>query len=146
MTVGGRILAWALWNDVIVSTSVCLFQQSFHCLMYYYTRCRPSGLHEVHYFYITFDAESILTSLTRRRRRALLNPVTDSSQASPHIPVGPKKDYSLKEGQTFSISIPGHSKPSTENSLLASSSSGSTTSGSSAIPFLPPPPAAPRKR
>ena len=111
----------------------------------YYSRCRPSGLHEVHYFF-NVDAEFILTSLTRRRRKALLNPVTDSSQSSPHTPVGPKKDYSLKEGQTFSISIPGHSKPSAENTFLGSSSLGSTASSSSTIPLLPPPPGAPRKR
>jgi hypothetical protein len=41
----------------------------------------------------------------RRREKARLNPASSSDETteSPHIPAGPKKDYSLKEGQTFSI-------------------------------------------
>jgi hypothetical protein len=73
-----------------------------------------------------------------RRRRALLNPITDVAQPSPHLPAGPKKDYSLKEGQTFSIAIPGHARLTT----LASQ----TSSVNNAIPLLPPPPTASRKR
>jgi hypothetical protein len=55
----------------------------------------------------------------------------------------PKVDYSLKEGQTFKITIPG-GKPgaSTSTSGTSSSTSSSTTT---AIPLLPPPPGA-RKR
>lgn len=81
-----------------------------------------------------------------RRRRAALDPALDSSEASPHIPAGPKKDYSLKEGQTFTISIPSRNKPTAGNSLLgATSTSSSTTSDGSAFPLLPPPPSATKR-
>jgi hypothetical protein len=91
----------------------------------------------------SFDFNVALQDYTKRQK-ALLNPATDLAQPSPHLPAGPKMDYSLKEGQTFSISIPGHNKPVTENNLLASSTSASTAS-SSGIPLLPPPPGANRK-
>ena len=83
-----------------------------------------------------------------------MNPNEASAdQPSPHVPAGPKKDYTLKEGQTFSISIPGKPK-ATQNSssginLLGGSSGGSgfSSSSSGGIPaLLPPPPSAPRKR
>ncbi|KIY65493.1 adaptin ear-binding coat-associated protein 1 NECAP-1 [Cylindrobasidium torrendii FP15055 ss-10] len=64
---------------------------------------------------------------------------------SPHV--GPKKDYSLKEGQTFTINIPGRNKPAankTNNDLMGGSSSAS--GGLSGIPLLPPPPSSTRKR
>ncbi|KAF9520001.1 hypothetical protein BS47DRAFT_918793 [Hydnum rufescens UP504] len=55
-----------------------------------------------------FDFNVALQDYTKRQK-ALLNPVSpsDEPEPSPHIPAGPKRDYSLKEGQTFSISIPG---------------------------------------
>lgn len=89
-----------------------------------------------------------------RRWKALKNPgEAQANEPSPHIPAGPKKDYTLKEGQTFSISIPGKSKASQTNStgvnLLGggSGSAGFSSSGSGGIPaLLPPPPSAPRKR
>lgn len=76
-----------------------------------------------------------------RRAKAALNPPSPTTDTpSPHLPAGPKKDYSLKEGQTFSISIPGKSSSkSGGTSLLTSSGTGNTASGGS-IPLLPPPP------
>ncbi|KAI1794655.1 adaptin ear-binding coat-associated protein 1 [Ganoderma leucocontextum] len=89
-----------------------------------------------------------------KRWRTLKNPAEAlADQPSPHMPAGPK-DYTLKEGQTFSISIPGRpNKPTSTSSsgvnLLGDLSSGSGLSSSSSGGFptlLPPPPSAPRKR
>jgi hypothetical protein len=91
----------------------------------------------------SFDFNVALQDYTKRFK-ARNNPPspTESSSSSSNLP---KKDYSLKEGQTFSISIPGRNKPSSgTNSSLLGSDSGSS-SGSSGFPMLPPPPSA-RKR
>ncbi|PPQ66449.1 hypothetical protein CVT26_011207 [Gymnopilus dilepis] len=94
----------------------------------------------------SFDFNVALQDYTKRRRAAL-NPPSESSETSPHIPAGPKKDYSLKEGQTFTISIPGRNKGTTNNSLLGNANaSSSSTSGGPAFPLLPPPPSAPKRR
>ncbi|KAJ7481182.1 adaptin ear-binding coat-associated protein 1 [Mycena galericulata] len=106
----------------------------------------------------SFDFNVALQDYTKRRKAAL-NPPTDSSdEPSPHIPAGPKKDYSLKEGQTFSISIPGRASKATNSTTLpttnllgdlASISSGAApSSGSSGggVPLLPPPPSSNRRR
>ncbi|KAJ7085676.1 hypothetical protein B0H15DRAFT_845889 [Mycena belliarum] len=103
----------------------------------------------------SFDFNVALQDYTKRRKAAL-NPPSSSDEPSPHIPAGPKKDYSLKEGQTFSISIPGRTNktatPST-NLLgdLSSLSSGTAASsgsigGGGGFPMLPPPPSSNRKR
>ncbi|KAF8911049.1 hypothetical protein CPB84DRAFT_1763227 [Gymnopilus junonius] len=93
----------------------------------------------------SFDFNVALQDYTKRRR-ATLNPTSDSSEDSPHIPAGPKKDYSLKEGQTFTISIPGRNKPAASTSLLGvTNTSSSTTSGGSSFPLLPPPPGASKR-
>ncbi|KAG8752145.1 hypothetical protein FRC14_007293, partial [Serendipita sp. 396] len=55
----------------------------------------------------------------------------------------PKVDYSLKEGQTFRINIPGK-KTSGTSSPAPAQSSASTSSGGP-IPLLPPPPGGLRK-
>ncbi|KAI0723926.1 adaptin ear-binding coat-associated protein 1 NECAP-1 [Cerioporus squamosus] len=98
----------------------------------------------------SFDFNVALQDYTKRWR-ALKNPSeAPANEPSPHIPAGPKKDYTLKEGQTFSISIPGKPKASPNSTginLLGGSSGGGLSSGSGGIPaLLPPPPSAPRKR
>jgi len=93
----------------------------------------------------SFDFNVALQDYTKRHKAAL-NPVTsESDEPSPHVPAGPKKDYSLKEGQTFSISIPGRAKATTANSLLGSTAS-AATSTSSTVPLLPPPPSSTKRR
>ena len=72
-------------------------------------------------------------------------PDADADKPSPHLPTGPKKDYSLKDGQTFSISIPGKTKntqPGSVSDLLGSGSNNSSggSGGGGAFPLLPPPP------
>jgi len=95
----------------------------------------------------SFDFNVALQDYTKRQK-ALLNPQTDAEEPSPHVPTGPKKDYTLKEGQTFSINIPGRNKASGANSLLAASkpTSASTSNSNAPIPLLPPPPSATRRR
>jgi len=109
-----------------------------------------------------------------KRWKARMNPPspTEADTPSPHVPSGPKKDYSLKDGQTFTISIPGRgnasaNKPSStagpgldsfdlfggsgssttsSSSSTTSTSSGATSGGGGAFPLLPPPPSAPKRK
>jgi len=93
----------------------------------------------------SFDFNVALQDYTKRYRAKLEPPTPD--QPSPHLPPGPKKDFSLKEGQTFSIAIPGKSKPSNDvTSLLGGNTSQTSSSGSGGIPLLPPPPSASKRR
>ncbi|KAH8099596.1 hypothetical protein BXZ70DRAFT_1008997 [Cristinia sonorae] len=103
----------------------------------------------------SFDFNVALQDYTKRWR-ALQNPQSaEENKPSPHVPAGPKKDYSLKDGQTFSINIPGRKSNNSATAtstfdLLGGSSSASSSSTSSGggggFPLLPPPPSAPRKR
>ncbi|KAK2466826.1 hypothetical protein APHAL10511_001084 [Amanita phalloides] len=79
----------------------------------------------------SFDFNVALQDYTKRFR-AKRSPVIQADQPTAQ-PSGPKKDYSLKEGQTFSIKLPG--RGSTDKSLISNKSA----SGSS-VPLLPPPP------
>ena len=57
----------------------------------------------------------------------------------------PKKDYSLKEGETITVNIggrPGWSTGQDEAHTAATGLKASTASNASAVPFLPPPPSA----
>ncbi|EGN95646.1 hypothetical protein SERLA73DRAFT_142488 [Serpula lacrymans var. lacrymans S7.3] len=95
----------------------------------------------------SFDFNVALQDYTKRYKASLNPPSPASETSSPHVPTGPKKDYSLKEGQTFSISIPGRSHKSASGAnLFGSASGGSGSAGGGGIPLLPPPPSAPRKR
>lgn len=69
-------------------------------------------------------------------------PEAEAEKPSPHLPAGPKKDYSLKDGQTFSISIPGktNAQPKGVSDLFGSGSSNSGGGSGGAFPLLPPPP------
>jgi hypothetical protein len=75
----------------------------------------------------------------------------DNPAPSPHIPPGPKKDYSLKDDQTLTISIPGRSSKS-DSGLNVLGSRGpidqntNSAMGGGSIPLLPPPPSAPKRR
>ncbi|KLO19147.1 adaptin ear-binding coat-associated protein 1 NECAP-1 [Schizopora paradoxa] len=91
----------------------------------------------------------------RKRFFAKLNPPSPTTEKSPDAPAAPKKDYTLKDGQTFTIKIPGREKSDKEsdvNNLLgfggssSSSSSSSSSTAGGAFPLLPPPPSAPKKR
>ncbi|KAI0064713.1 adaptin ear-binding coat-associated protein 1 NECAP-1 [Artomyces pyxidatus] len=102
----------------------------------------------------SFDFNVALQDYTKRSR-ARLNPPspTTSETPSPHVPVGPKKDYSLKEGQTFSISIPGRSAAEKQSGILdvnllggTKTTTASTGSSGGLFPLLPPPPSAPKRR
>jgi len=86
----------------------------------------------------SFDFNVALQDYTKRKNApAKLEEEAKSS--------APKVDYSLKEGQTFKISIPGGKAGASTSRSSASASSTSSSSTTAAIPLLPPPPGA-RKR
>jgi len=93
----------------------------------------------------SFDFNVALQDYTKRYK-ASLNPPSPSSSASPHLPAGPKKDYSLKEGQTFSINLNLGQKKATTNILGSTTSGSSGTQSGGGIPLLPPPPSAPKRK
>jgi hypothetical protein len=104
----------------------------------------------------SFDFNVALQDYTKRWK-ARTNPQLSAEPVedtlSPHIPPGPKKDYSLKEGQTFSISIPGRGGKSDDGlNVLGSGRTSSVSnlmepaSGGGAVPLLPPPPSVPKRR
>ncbi|KAI8989738.1 hypothetical protein BD414DRAFT_459843 [Trametes punicea] len=96
----------------------------------------------------SFDFNVALQDYTKRWRARMNPSEAPLDQPSPHMPAGPKKDYTLKEGQTFSISIPGKSKPSSTISSTPNLLGGGSESsnGGGVPPLLPPPPSAPRRR
>jgi hypothetical protein len=84
-----------------------------------------------------------MTNHRCRRAKAALNPPSPTTE-KPSVPAGPKKDYTLKEGETFSINIPGREKKPPKGPSLLSGVSGSSAGGG--VPLLPPPPSAPKRR
>ncbi|KAF8582273.1 adaptin ear-binding coat-associated protein 1 NECAP-1 [Ramaria rubella] len=91
----------------------------------------------------SFDFNVALQDYTKRFKSAQNPPSPTSTTTSPHVPPGPKKDYSLKEGQTFSINLNLGSRKSNSGTLSTSSTGVSSGGG---IPLLPPPPSAPKRR
>lgn len=77
----------------------------------------------------------------RRAKAAKAPPAEEDGEEtpSPHIPAGPKQDYSLKEGQTFSIKIPGAGQGRKIRDSNTTGS-GSTGLGGFGGGLLPPPP------
>ena len=146
-------MGWVSSSAPIVSTSVsCMADDKVNNSLWPgFTRCGSPRLHQVsHLWWYSSPILMYLTIAFARRWRALQNPPSpESEKASPHVPAGPKKDYSLKDGQTFSISIPGRAKANQNTASDLFGSSGGSTAGSSGlgVPLLPPPPpGAPRRR
>ncbi|KAF9024348.1 adaptin ear-binding coat-associated protein 1 NECAP-1 [Hymenopellis radicata] len=97
----------------------------------------------------SFDFNVAIQDYEKRWKAArTIEKEPEADTPSPHVPAGPKKDYSLKEGQTFSIAIPGRNKPTSTNTtnLLGSTGAEKSSGGLSGIPLLPPPPSSTRKR
>lgn len=140
------ILGWDLWNEPIALTSVSIRALStpamdptdVKCLR---ARCGTAGLYQVSNARVSHPLARQL--MPPRRYKAKLHVETAEADApSPHLPPGPKKDYSLKEGQTFTINLPGRGS---QTSSLNTSGNSSTSSGAS-IPLLPPPPSGTKRR
>lgn len=82
----------------------------------------------------SFDFTVALQDWTRRRKSALAGSVETDPAApshSPHLPTGPKQNFSLQDGETIHISIPGQ--------RTASHRDASETTATSRF-VLPPPP------
>lgn len=95
----------------------------------------------------SFDFNVALQDYTKRFKAAQ-NAASETEDQATQVPAGPKKDYTLKEGQTFSIAIPGRNKSSTTSNLLGgeNKTTGSGGSGGGGFPLLPPPPSASKRR
>ncbi|KAH7889526.1 hypothetical protein F5I97DRAFT_1924063 [Phlebopus sp. FC_14] len=93
----------------------------------------------------SFDFNVTLQDYTKRFKATLNPPSPTTNTASPHLPTGPRKDYSLREGQTFSISIPGKSSKQGGASSFLESSSATNLTSMGGVPLLPPPPGGRKK-
>lgn len=134
---GKLILGWASSNARIALISV---SPSYRLAVTCYKFILDVALQDYTKYILYFSITHFLTN--PRRYKASLNPEPEPES---QVPAEVKKDYSLKEGQTFSITLPGRSKASTTGaSLIGSSGSGGLSSGGG-IPLLPPPPSAPKK-
>ncbi|KAH8929500.1 adaptin ear-binding coat-associated protein 1 NECAP-1 [Atractiella rhizophila] len=71
------------------------------------------------------------------RKRVSLPPTDEASSSS--LPAAPSRDFSLKEGQTITVSIGGKGGKKRERPPPAS------TTGGGLLPLLPPPPSAPKR-
>ncbi|GAA5912091.1 hypothetical protein JCM6882_002029 [Rhodosporidiobolus microsporus] len=93
----------------------------------------------------SFDFNVALQDWSKRQSPPKLLPTSSSSSSdstgkpSPHLPAGGARDFSLKEGETFSIRLGG---TSTKKKAPAPSAGG--VGGLGAFKLAPPPPAPPR--
>ncbi|SNX86899.1 uncharacterized protein MEPE_05608 [Melanopsichium pennsylvanicum] len=94
----------------------------------------------------SFDFNVALQDWTKRQKAAANRAADPSANdnasllddgPSPHLPTGIKKDFSLKEGETFAIKLPGGGG---RKIAPASSLSSSSLGGYGGGPLLPPPP------
>lgn len=96
----------------------------------------------------SFDFNVALQDWTKRQRVTTKQKDDMDQGPSPHLPAGPKRDFSLKEGQTISISFGGaagkKNKPGSSSNSLTHNLTSSSTSDNFVPPLLPPPPP-PRK-
>jgi len=74
-----------------------------------------------------------------RRQKAATRPADDNEEErpSPHIPPGPRQDFSLKEGQKVSINLPALQDKKPSEGL--SSTKAGTAIGAPGFIFPPPP-------
>ncbi|ORX35059.1 hypothetical protein BD324DRAFT_582726 [Kockovaella imperatae] len=87
-----------------------------------------------------FDFQVALQSVAKRASAP--EPSSDPSQ--PSKPAAPPKDYSLKDGQTFTIKIPGREGSAKKTPI--SSTSGPSSGSGGGFGLLPPPPPPGRNR
>ncbi|GFZ44574.1 hypothetical protein JCM24511_02298 [Saitozyma sp. JCM 24511] len=94
-----------------------------------------------------FDFQVALQSVAKRSAAPASAP---GASSEPSKPAAPPKDYSLKEGQTFKINLPGREKKAgsaSGGSLLgAGGGAGGGGGGGGGLFSLPPPPPPGRKR
>ncbi|KAL7010101.1 hypothetical protein EMMF5_000120 [Cystobasidiomycetes sp. EMM_F5] len=91
-----------------------------------------------------FDFQVALQDWQKQQRAPKFDPSDStsatSSSKSPHIPDGPKRDFTLKAGETISVKLGSGAGPSVTTKKSSSSNAGGP------IPLLAPPPSAPKKR
>ncbi|BGP13209.1 hypothetical protein JCM10213_000212 [Rhodosporidiobolus nylandii] len=90
----------------------------------------------------SFDFNVALQDWSKRQNPPSLSSSVDPSAStgpSPHIPAGGSRDFSLKEGETFSIKLGGAS-----TKKKAPAPSGGGGAGLGAFKLAPPPPAPPK--
>ena len=80
-------------------------------------------------------ASQVALQSVAKRGSGSKDDASDSSQ--PSKPAGPPKDYSLKDGQTFTVKIPGREKK--EGSTGPKPSGGGLGGGGFGLPPPPPP-------
>ncbi|ORY27355.1 hypothetical protein BCR39DRAFT_538448 [Naematelia encephala] len=92
----------------------------------------------------SFDFQVALQSVAKRSSQS-----TETDPSAPPIPKAPPKDYSLKQGQTFTIKIPGREGKKVGGTGSASSNllgEGAGAGGGGGFSLPPPPPPGSRKR
>lgn len=93
-----------------------------------------------------FDFNVALQDYDKRQARLNAPAEVPITGPSPHIPGGVPKDFTLKEGQTFTVHIPGKTPGLPTSTPKSSGLLGDGTSSGGAVPLLPPPPSASKRR